>query len=1419
MRVHRFATAMTVFVAVSFETTSICFADSPGDFDATQYVDGDDLAIFVGDLAGPSTPPLSGGLADLDGDGDVDAADFALFQTLRGHTPIPLRDVRGDRIAADSAAPYNGRQTCGTAGCHDVDHIANGMIHQQGRTDAAGNIIMQDDFHGDGQWWVRSSGMYGRWSGGGGGLNRQFSGKTNANESVMDSSAFYWTSHCGGCHAGGGGAEFDRDGQRFYDEVTGLFGYEVLGLGPDDVLLDGDYAYIDADNNGALQPSPWDATGVAAPECLHCHRGNRTYVGLQDMHREWRGGVLATEDRLVDSQGQPVRAFAAAGTAGQGWFSALDLESDPPVLQIDYTPGVTEGSLLLDADNTLLLDNDFLVRPPRDQVCWGCHLPGGFQGKRGTVWFDERDVMYAGFNNLRDDDPTNDIPPEKSTACNRCHPGNIDHNFAKGDSPYARFRDEMDWEGFRSCRECHLTHIGGVANALKDPEAPDVAGGTDTTAVHFAGDEINGPMAKMSCQACHVPYPLSRANLVTDRTVTGTAITYLTDAFLSADPLDPTHTDKTKWFPTLVWKTDSDGVSRLFPQKRELAMYWADWDQAGTPGDLSDDTMQPIILWRMRQITGNQPLPGVTDDNGDGLPEVNTPAEMLLYMTALKGNDSYGRQVAANPVLIKGALAWFEDPGSPNGVNSFEYAPTGLFAEGFETFGLDHNVLAASDAWGAGEDGCMDCHRSDGQSPVFDRKILIDPWDANGDPVYATVAEMTGVDTATYHGAITLLDALGNPITAGSTVPYSPRQTCGTGTCHDVDEIANGFLFQQGRTDAAGNVDMADDYWGDGRFWVKSGGRYGTWGQSFVYQLAAKNNAHESMIEQTTFAWVRDCSGCHAGGGPGEYDRDGELLYNEATGQFGWELSGQTPDLHGDYALMDYATGNVSQAPWNVTGLSEPDCLFCHRTERTITRAGPRGWPVEDGFRSPRGDMNWAWRKGTLGAGSALEDLAGNPVPAFAAATVAGQGWFSAMDLTTSPPTLQIDYQVGITDGSLYTDDIDTVYLTPTSITKPPTDRVCLSCHPIATITGTVWFDDRDVMYRRFNNLHDTDPTNDIAPEDSTTCNHCHRGGLHHNFAKGNSLQVQWRNEQDYDGLKTCRSCHIATLPDGSPNPGLDPTAPVYPGTNAAHTACETHDAMGRLSCQFCHIPYALAPAVIFRDITIPGAVGRTSQYYSADPLDPTNPDKSVWYPSFAQKFDEDGVKRLFPANVWINIYWGDWDENGTPNFPYDDVIAPILSWRITQAIGTEPLPIVTDDNGDGELEINRPEEILAYITLLKGNDSYGRQIAAKPVLVKGNRFWYEDASEPSGVNSYMHVDSGIEVSAYPYRWGMDHNVLAADKAWGNTVNGQRYGSCDHCHNPDSPVIDRLILVDPYDVNGQPVYQTVRELLNLAPPP
>ncbi len=719
---------------------------SAHDFDGDEYVGTPDyhyFAICFSDSGPGHAPafPLCTQEFDADGDGDVDLRDYAAFQAARGHLPIPLRDQSGAVLTIDSSSPYSGRQTCGTANCHDIDRIANGTVHQQGRTDGSGNVVMQDDFLGDGQWWVRSQGMFGRWSGGGGGLNRQMAGKSNVNESAMDMTTFWWATNCGGCHAGGGSMEFDRDGERLWNDATGRFGYEELGLAAGDVLLDGDYAVID-DADGSIGPAPWDLTGVAEPECLHCHRADRVWADGMDMNRAWRADVLAQAAALIDSAGAPVQAFAAAGTAGQGWFSVLDMQADPPVLQIDYSVGVTEGHLQTDASDRVYLAPHFVKQQTTDQACWGCHLPGGFQGKRGTVWFDERDVHFKKFTNRSDEDPRNDLTDAQAVTCSVCHPANLDHNFAKGDSPYARFRNETDWQNFRSCRECHLTD-----SPVRHPDAPEVPG---DVIVHIIGSgfEENGPFKKLSCQACHVAYPLERAVIVTDRSVTGTAIQYFTDEFLSADPINPAHGDKSKWFPALVWKTDSDGLQRLFPQKREVAIYWADWDKHGTPEDMTDDTIQPVILWRMRQITGNAPLPGVTDDNGDGKFEVNRPAEMLLYMQALKGNDSYGRQVAANPVLVKGERVWYKDAIQPDGVGWFEHADTPIPVESYETFGLDHNVLAKTEAWGQGiePDACYTCHRNDESSPVIDRMVLRDPFDVNGNSVYKTVRQLTGVN-------------------------------------------------------------------------------------------------------------------------------------------------------------------------------------------------------------------------------------------------------------------------------------------------------------------------------------------------------------------------------------------------------------------------------------------------------------------------------------------------------------------------------------------------------------------------------------------------------------------------------------------------------------------------------------------------
>ncbi len=728
-----------------------------------------------------------------------------------------------------------------------------------------------------------------------------------------------------------------------------------------------------------------------------------------------------------------------------------------------------------------------------------------------------------------------------------------------------------------------------------------------------------------------------------------------------------------------------------------------------------------------------------------------------------------------------------------------------------------------------------------GGDPYFQECSEVGDYNSDGDIDLGDFAQFQRTQG---HLPMPLRDYLGAVITVDSTEPYSGRHTCGYAGCHDSYRVTNGSWFQDGRTNVDNVFDMKDDYNGDDRHWIKSAGRYGKWGQSFQYFLAAKENTHPSQIDQPTFNWTRDCSGCHTGAGPGEFDRDGEVLWNAMTGEFGYEVLGKSAQdvvLDGDYTMQNYATGEVTHAPWDVTGVSGPDCLFCHRADR----------PQVDGTY-----MTLPWRRSVQLAGANLVDNKGESVPAFAAAGTAGQGWFSTLasgaaaartpvsdamspadiafldamghgqrgsGTAAAVTTLQIDYSVGVTNRSLLLDPhTSELAIAPTSVARPK-DLACWSCHPYGTVAGTTWFDDRFVHYRKFNNLNDDDPVNDIPPEQSRACTYCHPGNLDHNIAKGNSVQLRYRNELDWVGFRTCRNCHLTSLPNGEPNLDRHPDAPHVPGDTLIHLEGDWATSRGPfevLSCQACHVPYAVKPAVVFRDITIPGSVGTTQRYYSNDPLRPwVEDDDSRWYPALVPKVDVDGRMRWFPANIWITIYFGDWDRNGTPDDYTDDVIAPIFTWRVAQVVGPTPLEGTTDDDDDGRVEINRPEEILAYLQVLKQNDANGQQVAANPVLVRGWRVFYEDPNEESGVGSFEHLGEGIAMDAwYPYIWSLDHNVLPATESWGYHPEPEE--GCVQCHTTDndSPVLDRLILVDPLDEHGNTIYKSIRELTGLSAP-
>ena len=575
-------------------------------------------------------------------------------------------------------------------------------------------------------------------------------GKTNATASEIDKTSFYFAGLCAICHPGGGFGEFDRDGYLFYDVNQAKFGYELSNNVPSTISLDGDYGFV-SPVSGKAAAAKWDVTGVAEPDCLFCHRADRTVVNPgpqgQNMNWVWRTATLRASAALVDSQQSPVPAFASGSTAGMGWFSSLVLNPNVPAgkppqatsLDISYQPGITAGVLYANDQNQLTLAGSAIATSPKDYACWGCHVVADTK-KRGRYWFDpESDVHYAAFNNLNDSNTKDDVAALDSVACTKCHPADITHHIAKGNAPLGSVTDDWqnvpddqypkDYAHLRTCSGCHLAN-----SPDRDPDAPVPTGGLHASATH---------MKAMSCQFCHIPYRTGIAQLIVDNATTGSSIGYNVDAFLSADPLDPTNQDKSKWWPAFIKKPRggyADGVDRLGPVKNLLSIWWGDWD-------VKAKVVSPIALWRVRGVTGGKPLTGVPDDNNGGTPGVNTLAGNAHCQTTLRANDIHGNPVAVNPVLVKGGKVYYADTQAPGGVNSFEYHGTGVHVESSHPFGIDHNVLKANVALGA--TGCGECHKNinNGQdTPVFDRLILVDPFDLLAKPVYETGREFSGVD-------------------------------------------------------------------------------------------------------------------------------------------------------------------------------------------------------------------------------------------------------------------------------------------------------------------------------------------------------------------------------------------------------------------------------------------------------------------------------------------------------------------------------------------------------------------------------------------------------------------------------------------------------------------------------------------------
>jgi hypothetical protein len=374
--------------------------------------------------------------------------------------------------------------------------------------------------------------------------------------------------------------------------------------------------------------------------------------------------------------------FRYGPTVGAGW-AGIKLSHDESgnskvdEVTVDYTKNE-----VADFENL----NTQIVRNPPDENCWSCHAAADGK-RRGRQWNSNTDIHNA-----------------KGLRCISCHPSDKDHNFAKGNTIQQTVRSDLNHTMY-SCEDCHYKGKNKNAPKYKHPFSPR-------------------HLKMIACQTCHIPFLTVSADLVYDFSSSQRTLIYETSQFLSSDPLDPKRTalgrTQTIWYPALAkWKR------KIVPAKSLVVSYWGDLDPRA-------NVVKPISLWKLRDLK-NPPL--LKDDNGDGVPEVNSLDEIKAFLKTLKEKDRFENPVAIHPVLMKGGFLYQLDKKGEVQKTKHEQAEV-------LDFSLSHNVVSGPDVMGAR--GCKECHSQ--KSSFFLRKVLIDPWDEKGKPVYIENWERLGID-------------------------------------------------------------------------------------------------------------------------------------------------------------------------------------------------------------------------------------------------------------------------------------------------------------------------------------------------------------------------------------------------------------------------------------------------------------------------------------------------------------------------------------------------------------------------------------------------------------------------------------------------------------------------------------------------
>ena len=573
--------------------------------------------------------------------------------------PFPLRDEIGAVInpvqGLNDSSPYSPKQTCGAPDCHDYKKITEGFHFTQGKGEKV-PAAMAARYA-----WVTSPGNYGGAWCSPAPLYRQLAPKKNANARSIDMTSFdFVTATCGNCHPGGGPLEYDRDGKRYdawmRDPASGLVAGGENGL-------DGDY-----------YKARWSETGVIEADCLLCH--------MPEYDLKKRNSELANLN------------FRWAATAGSGYGAVTGKVS------AGERPTVAYDKSRFDSDGNVLVH---LAPEPRNETCLGCHFKPDWK-KRGAAYSARTDVhMVAGLRCV-------DCHAAGSRAADARIRGRDVHQFGKGDDPSGWVRNDLD-NTVRSCESCHLA---GWRNAPR--------------ATHAWLPPLH--MDKIACQTCHIP---SRA--------VKSALVQASDVYNPAPRITPppkhiwTFYDQEMAFwnhygelELFTGKDEPTNITRptlirykgkIYPANR-VHSAWVGFEEQGKPG-LNQLFMKDFFqMWTQHRADPKNKYPelaAITDDNKDGVIEVNRPEEIDALLTATKSYLTAtafpleGRRL----VWVSDSKAYYSSTESKN-LPREEWEATAYAS----VYKFSHDVAPAKAALGAG--GCTDCHRA--ESAFFQGAVL-----------------------------------------------------------------------------------------------------------------------------------------------------------------------------------------------------------------------------------------------------------------------------------------------------------------------------------------------------------------------------------------------------------------------------------------------------------------------------------------------------------------------------------------------------------------------------------------------------------------------------------------------------------------------------------------------------------------------